>query len=74
VAAKVTFRQLVDYAKMTRYAKATYDKHGAVVSGLRGFTAANSVLNQLIRFFGDKDIQKIDGDFLEKYKLVRIGH
>ncbi len=74
VAGKVTFRQLVDYAKMTRYAKATYDKHGAVVSGLRGFTAANSVLNQLIRFFGDKDIQKFDGDFLEKYKLVRIGH
>lgn len=73
VAGKVTFRQLVDYAKTTRYVKATYDKHGAVVSGLRGFTAANSVLNQVVRFFGDKDIRKIDGDLLEKYKLVRIG-
>ena len=73
VAGKVTFRQLVDYAKTTRYTKATYDKHGAVVSGLRGFTAANSVLNQLVRFFGDKDIRKIDGDLLEKYKLVRIS-
>src|SRR5215213_2825916 len=73
VAGKVTFRQLVDHAKTTRYAKATYDKHGAVVSGLRGFTAANSVLNQLVRFFGEKDIRKIDGDLLEKYKLVRIG-
>jgi hypothetical protein len=47
VAGKVTFRQLVGYAKTTRYPKATYDKHGAVVCGLRGFTAANSVLNQL---------------------------
>jgi hypothetical protein len=26
-----------------------------------------------VRFFGDKDIRKIDGDLLEKYKLVRIG-
>ncbi len=73
VAGKVTFRQLVDYAKSTRYAKPTYDKNGAVVSGLRGFTAAKSVLNQLVRFFGDKDIKKIDGDLLEKYKVVRIG-
>lgn len=40
-------------------------KHGPVVSGLRGFTAANSVLNQLVRFLGDKDIRKIDGDLLE---------
>ena len=31
------------------------------------------MLNQLVRFFGDKDIAKIDGDLLEHYKVARIN-
>jgi integrase len=73
VAGKITFRQLVEYAKTTRYMEASYDSNGAVVSGIRGAKKAHSVLNQLVRFFGDKDIRKIDGDLLEHYKVARIN-
>ena len=36
VAGKITFRQLVEYAKTTRYMEASYDSNGAVISGIRG--------------------------------------
>jgi len=46
VAGKITFRQLVEYAKTTRYMEASYDSKGAVISGIRGAKKAHSVLNQ----------------------------
>jgi integrase len=40
---------------------------------VRGVKTAHSTLDQLLQFFGDTDIRKIDGDMLERYKVVRIG-
>jgi integrase len=71
-AGKVTFRLLAQYVKDRFYQPATYDSSGAKVSGVRSVVPAHSAINQLVAFFGDKDIRKIDDEALEKYKAKRL--
>ena len=71
-AGKITFRQLAEYAIKRFYQPATYDETGRKVSGVRSVVPARSAINNLVAYFGDRDIRKIDDEALEKFKTHRL--
>src|ERR1051326_3462231 len=72
VAGKVTFRQLVQHAKDNIYVPAVCDEHGTRIKGVKSVSPAHYALDALLKFYGDKDIRKIDGDGLRDYKESRL--
>ena len=71
-AGKITFRQLAEYAIKRFYQPATYDGTGRKVSGVRSVVPARSAISNLVAYFGDRDIRKIDDEALEKFKTHRL--
>ena len=67
IAGKVTFRQLVQHAKDNIYVPAVFDEHGTRIRGVKSVRPAHYTLDALLRFYGDKDIRKIDADGLREY-------
>ena len=72
VAGKVTFRQLVQHAKDNIYAPAVFDENGTRIKGVKSVKPAHYALDALLKFYGDKDIRKIDADGLRDYKVTRL--
>jgi integrase len=68
-AGKVTFRQLVQHAKDNIYVPAVFDENGTRIKGVKSEKPAHYTLNALLKFYGDKDIRKIDADALRDYKM-----
>jgi hypothetical protein len=62
VAGKVTFRLLVQHAKDNIYVPAVFDEHGTRIKGVKSVSPAHYALDALLKFYGDKDIRKIDED------------
>ena len=72
VAAKVTFRQLAQYAKDNIYVSAVYDDQETKITGVRSIVPAHAALNNLVAFFGDIDIRKINEKKLTEYQVARL--
>jgi integrase len=72
VIGKVTFRQLVQHAKDNIYVPAIFDEDGTRIKGVKSEKPAHYALNALLKFYGDKDIRKIDADALRDYKVARL--
>ena len=72
VAGKVTFRQLVQHAKDNIYVPALFDENGTRIKGVKSVRPAHYALDALLKFYGDKDIRKIDADALRDYKVARL--
>jgi len=71
-AGKVTFRQLAQYVKNRFYVPATYSEDGSKVSGVRSVKPAHFAIDNLVDYFGERDIRKIDDEAFEKYKAHRL--
>jgi len=69
VAGKVTFRQLAQYAKDNIYVAAVYDDQE---TNVRSVVPAHACLNNLVAFFGDIDIRKINEKKLAQYQVARL--
>jgi integrase len=69
---KVTFRELAQWSKEKYYVPAVYDDHGSKIAGVRGVKAAHHSVDNLVKFFGDTNIRKIDIEKLRAYKVARI--
>jgi hypothetical protein len=69
---KVTFRELAQWSKDNYYVPAIYDDHGSKIAGVRGVKAAHHSVDNLVKFFGDTNIRKIDIEKLRAYKVARI--
>jgi integrase len=72
VAAKVTFRQLAQYAKDHIYVSAVYDDQETHITGVRSVVPAHCALDNLVAFFGDMDIRKINEKKLTQYQIARL--
>jgi hypothetical protein len=73
VAGKVTFRQLAKYAKDNIYVAAVYDDQETTkITGVRSVVPAHACLNNLVAFFGDIDIKKINEKKLAQYQMARL--
>src|SRR6267154_288109 len=72
VAGKVTFRQLAQHAKDNIYVSALYDNQETKIKGVRSVVPAHSALNNLVAFFGDVDIRKINEKQLTEYQVARL--
>jgi integrase len=72
VAGKVTFRQLAQYAKDNIYVAAVYDDQETKITGVRSVVPAHACLNNLVAFFGDIDIRKINEKKLTEYQFARL--
>jgi integrase len=48
------------------------DETGRKVSGVRSVVPARSAINNLVAYFGDRDIRKIDDEAFEKFKSHRL--
>jgi len=72
VAGKVTFRQLAQHAKDNIYVAAVYDDQETKITGFRSVVPAHSALNNLVAFFGDIDIRKINEKKLTEYQVARL--
>ena len=72
VAGKVTFRQLAQYAKNNIYVAAVYDDQETRITGVRSVVPAHACLNNLVAFFGDIDIRKINERKLTDYQVERL--
>ena len=72
VAGKVTFRQLVQHAKDNIYVPAVFDENGTRIKGVKSVKPAHYALDALLKFYGDKDVRKIDADGLRDYKVARL--
>ncbi len=72
VAGRVTFRQLAQHAKDNIYVPAVYDDQETHLTGVRSVVPAHAALNNLIAFFGDIDIRKIDEKKLKEYQVARL--
>ena len=68
VAGKVTFRQLTQHAKDNIYLAAVYDDQETKITGV----PAHAALNNLVAFFGDIDIRKINEKKLTDYQVARL--
>jgi site-specific recombinase XerD len=51
---------------------AIYDDHGSKIAGVRGVKAAHHSVDNLVKFFGDTNIRKIDIERLRAYKVARV--
>jgi integrase len=72
VAGKITFRQLAQYAKDNVYVAAVYDDQETKIKGVRSVVPAHAALNNLVAFFGDTDIRKINEKTLTEYQVARL--
>src|SRR5215207_5157394 len=72
VAGKVTFRQLAQHAKDNIYVAAVYDDQETRITGFRSVVPAHAALNNLVAFFGDIDIRKINEKKLTDYQVARL--
>jgi len=72
VAGKVTFRQLAQHAKDNIYVSAVYDDQETKIKGVRSVVPAHAALNNLVAFFGDTDIRKINEKILTEYQIARL--
>lgn len=72
VAGKVTFRQLAQQAKDNIYVSAVYDDQETKITGFRSVVPAHSALNNLVAFFRDIDIRKINEKKLTEYQFTRL--
>ena len=72
VAGKVTFRQLAQHAKDNVYVPAVYDDQETKIKGVRSVVPAHAALNNLVAFFGDTDIRKINEKRLTEYQVARL--
>ena len=72
VAGKVTFRQLAQHAKDNIYVAAVYDDQETRITGVRSVVPAHACLNNLVAFFGDIDIRKINEKKLTEYQVARL--
>jgi len=72
VAGKVTFRQLAQHAKDNVYVPAVYDDQETKIKGVRSVVPAHAALNNLVAFFGDTDIRKINEKTLTEYQVARL--
>ena len=72
VAGKVTFRQLAQYAKDNIYVAAVYDDQETKIKGVRSVVPAHACLNNLVAFFGDIDIRKVNEKKLTEYQVGRL--
>lgn len=72
VAGKITFRQLAQYAKDNIYVSAIYDDQETKIKGVRSVVPAHAALNNLVAFFGDTDIRKINEKTLTEYQVARL--
>jgi hypothetical protein len=72
VTGKVTFRQLAQYAKENIYVAAVYDDQETHITGVRSVVPAHACLNNLVAFFGDIDIRKINEKKLAQYQVARL--
>jgi hypothetical protein len=70
VAGKVTFRQLAQHAKDNIHVSALYDNQETKIKGVRSVVPAHSALNNLVAFFGDIDIRKINEKKLSGARLT----
>src|SRR5215470_15432695 len=73
VAGRVTFRQLAQHAKDNIYVAAVYDDQETKIKGVRSVVPAHACLNNLIAFFGDIDIRKINEKKLTEYQVSRLA-
>ena len=64
---KLHFRQLAQHAKDKIYVSAVYDNQETKIKGVRSVVPAHSALNNLVAFFGDIDIKKINEKKLTEY-------
>ena len=72
VAGKVTFRQLAQHAKDNIYVAAVYDDQETKIKGVRSVVPAHAALNNLVAFFRDIDIRKINEKKLTEYQVARL--
>jgi integrase len=72
VAGKVTFRQLAQHAKDNIYVAAVYDDQETRITGVRSVVPAHACLNNLVAFFRDIDIRKINEKKLTEYQVARL--
>ena len=72
IAGKVTFRQLAQHAKDNIYVPAVYDDQETHIMGVRSVVPAHAALNNLVAFFGDIDIRKINEKKLTQYQVARL--
>jgi hypothetical protein len=72
IAGKVTFRQLAQHPKGNIYVSAVYDNQETKIKGVRSVVPAHSALNNLVAFFGDIDIRKINEKKLTDYQAARL--
>jgi integrase len=72
VAGKITFRQLAQHAKDNVYVAAVYDDQETKIKGVRSVVPAHAALNNLVAFFGDTDIRKINEKTLTEYHVARL--
>jgi integrase len=72
VAGKVTFRQLAQNAKDNIYVAAVYDDQETKIKGVRSVVPAHACLNNLVAFFADIDIRKINEKKLTEYQAARL--
>jgi integrase len=72
VAGKVTFPQLAQHAKDNIYVAAVYDNQETRIKGVRSVVPAHAALNNLVAFFGDIDIRKINEKKLTDYQVARL--
>ncbi len=72
VAGKVTFRQLAQHAKDNIYVSAVYDDQETKITGFRSVVPAHAALNNLVAFFGNIDIRKINEKKLTDYQVSRL--
>jgi len=72
VAGKITFRQLAQHAKDNIYVAAVDDDQETKIKGVRSVVSAHSALNNLVAFFRDIDIRKINEKQLTEYQVGRL--
>ena len=72
IAGKITFRQLAQHAKDNVYVSAVYDDQETKIKGVRSVVPAHAALNNLVAFFGDTDIRKINEKTLTAYQVARL--
>jgi len=51
---------------------AIYDDHETKIKGVRSVVPAHAALNNLVAFFGDTDIRKINENILTEYQVARL--
>jgi integrase len=51
---------------------AVFDENGTRIKGVKSIKPAHYALDALLKFYGDKDIRKIDADALRDYKEARL--